>query len=150
MFLRRQDIPGLTSDQGCFQRIARSAYFENFTMVVIVVYAIYMSVDTDWNTADIITETHPFFIVCEQAIVWTACQCGCFALSGETTQSIACICRRCAGYIMRSVEFHLNQACVNQLSNEKKKANLKTTYMGLLARKHRIEMVERETETDTD
>lgn len=35
-------------------------------MVVIVVYALYMSIDMDLNTADIITETHPVFIVCEQ------------------------------------------------------------------------------------
>jgi len=35
-------------------------------MCVIVIYAIYMSVDADWNPATIITQTHPFFIVCEQ------------------------------------------------------------------------------------
>lgn len=35
-------------------------------MLVIVVYALYMSVDMDLNTADIITKMHPVFIICEQ------------------------------------------------------------------------------------
>ncbi|CAJ1446485.1 unnamed protein product [Effrenium voratum] len=60
------DVKNLYKTSGCFQRLARSAVFENTTMVMITIYAIYMSVDTDWNTADLITETHPFFIVCEQ------------------------------------------------------------------------------------
>lgn len=58
--------PARRFDPGPFQQIAKSAWFENFTMVVIVVYALYMSIDMDLNTADIITETHPVFIVCEQ------------------------------------------------------------------------------------
>ena len=46
--------------------MARHSFFENFTMLVIVIYALYMSFDTDLNGADLITETAPFFIVSEQ------------------------------------------------------------------------------------
>ncbi|CAJ1449843.1 unnamed protein product [Effrenium voratum] len=83
----RYDVKNKYKTAGCFQRIARSAYFENFTMVVIVVYAIYMSVDTDWNTADIITETHPFFIVCEQVF--------CFYFFLELVIRFAAFSRKC-------------------------------------------------------
>eukprot|EP00434_Breviolum_minutum_P043275 symbB.v1.2.038570.t1/scaffold5948.1/size22232/2 len=62
----RYDVKNMYKTSGPFQQIAKSTWFENFTMVVIVVYALYMSIDMDLNTADIITETHPVFIVCEQ------------------------------------------------------------------------------------
>jgi len=62
----RYDVKNMYKTAGCFQYIARHAWFENFTMIVIIVYALYMSFDTDLNTADIITETHPVFVVGEQ------------------------------------------------------------------------------------
>ena len=51
---------------GICQKIAKSSRFENITMAVIVIYALYMSVDMDLNTEDIITKQNPVFIVCEQ------------------------------------------------------------------------------------
>lgn len=60
------DVKNLYKTSGCAQFIARHWLFENITMCVIVIYAIYMSVDADWNPATLITQTHPFFIVCEQ------------------------------------------------------------------------------------
>lgn len=35
-------------------------------MIVIVIYAIYMSIDMDLNDKDLITEMHPAFIIFEQ------------------------------------------------------------------------------------
>ena len=52
--------------KGWAQRIARHHIFENLTMAIIIIYAVYMSIDADFNEATIITETNPVFIVCEQ------------------------------------------------------------------------------------
>ncbi|CAE7946304.1 unnamed protein product, partial [Symbiodinium sp. KB8] len=60
------DVKNLYKTAGWAQYVARHVWFENVTMTVIVIYAIYMSVDADWNPATIITQTHPVFIVCEQ------------------------------------------------------------------------------------
>ncbi|CAE7038948.1 SCN10A [Symbiodinium natans] len=60
------DVKSMYKTTGCWQHVARHAWFENFTMLIIVIYAIYMSFDTDLNQADLITETAPVFIVCEQ------------------------------------------------------------------------------------
>ncbi|CAE7706245.1 Sh [Symbiodinium pilosum] len=62
----RYDVKNMYKTSGCFQYIARHPWFENFTMVVIVTYALYMSFDTDLNQAAIITATAPFFIISEQ------------------------------------------------------------------------------------
>ncbi|CAE7681202.1 scn4aa [Symbiodinium sp. CCMP2592] len=62
----RYDVKNLYKKSGCFQYMARHSFFENFTMLIIVIYALYMSFDTDLNGADLITETAPFFIVSEQ------------------------------------------------------------------------------------
>mmetsp|Transcript_39877 Transcript_39877/g.93354 ORF Transcript_39877/g.93354 Transcript_39877/m.93354 type:complete len:562 (-) Transcript_39877:138-1823(-) len=60
------DVKNLYKTTGWAQYVARHVWFENVTMTVIVIYAIYMSVDADWNPATIITQTHPVFIICEQ------------------------------------------------------------------------------------
>ncbi|CAK9062107.1 unnamed protein product [Durusdinium trenchii] len=62
----RYDVKNMYKTRGICQRIARNSLFENFTMVVIVTYAIYMSIDLDLNEGDIITNTPWIFIVCEQ------------------------------------------------------------------------------------
>eukprot|EP00438_Fugacium_kawagutii_P017156 Skav211199 [mRNA] locus=scaffold2111:158587:162293:- [translate_table: standard] len=64
----RYDVKNMYKTSGFCQMIAKSSRFENLTMLVIVVYALYMSVDMDLNTADIITNMHPVFIVCEQVM----------------------------------------------------------------------------------
>eukprot|EP00928_Gymnodinium_smaydae_P036421 TRINITY_DN25461_c0_g1_i1.p1 TRINITY_DN25461_c0_g1~~TRINITY_DN25461_c0_g1_i1.p1 ORF type:complete len:614 (-),score=79.91 TRINITY_DN25461_c0_g1_i1:517-2358(-) len=50
---------------GVSQRIARSACFEYTTLLVIVAYAIWMGVDTDWNDSDVLSESQPIFFVAE-------------------------------------------------------------------------------------
>lgn len=62
----RYDVKNMYKTSGICQKIAKSSRFENITMAVIVVYALYMSVDMDLNTEDIITKQNPVFIVCEQ------------------------------------------------------------------------------------
>ncbi|CAJ1361256.1 unnamed protein product [Effrenium voratum] len=62
----RYDVKDFYKTSGCAQWLARHPTFENVTMIIIVIYALYMSIDADLNTASIITETHPVFIVCEQ------------------------------------------------------------------------------------
>mmetsp|Transcript_56407 Transcript_56407/g.131778 ORF Transcript_56407/g.131778 Transcript_56407/m.131778 type:complete len:571 (+) Transcript_56407:88-1800(+) len=62
----RYDVKNMYKTSGWAQYVAKHTWFDNFTMGVIVVYAIYMSVDADWNSATIITQTHPVFIAAEQ------------------------------------------------------------------------------------
>lgn len=60
------DVKNFYKTTGWAQRIARHHIFENITMAIIIIYAVYMSIDADFNEATIITETNPFFIVSEQ------------------------------------------------------------------------------------
>jgi voltage-gated sodium channel len=52
-------------DEGCWQLIARSALFENVTLFVIAINAIWMAVDTNWNKAPSLVEAEPVFIIAE-------------------------------------------------------------------------------------
>lgn len=52
-------------ETGVVQKIAKSSIFENITLVVITVNAIWIAVDTDWNTASVLLEAHPVFIAAE-------------------------------------------------------------------------------------
>ncbi|CAE7572185.1 CACNA1H, partial [Symbiodinium pilosum] len=51
--------------QGIFQRIARSNYFENFTLFIIAVNSIWIAIDTDNNDKTIITEAAIEFQIAE-------------------------------------------------------------------------------------
>eukprot|EP00404_Azadinium_spinosum_P019223 CAMPEP_0180490978 /NCGR_PEP_ID=MMETSP1036_2-20121128/39405_1 /TAXON_ID=632150 /ORGANISM="Azadinium spinosum, Strain 3D9" /LENGTH=429 /DNA_ID=CAMNT_0022499211 /DNA_START=1 /DNA_END=1290 /DNA_ORIENTATION=- len=51
--------------KGLWQRIARSSAFETVTLVVIAFNAIWMAVDTDHNTSEVLLEAHPVFQVME-------------------------------------------------------------------------------------
>lgn len=62
----RYDVKNFYKTTGWAQWIARHPVFENVTMTIIVIYALYMSIDADLNQATIITDTHPAFIACEQ------------------------------------------------------------------------------------
>mmetsp|Transcript_30134 Transcript_30134/g.70291 ORF Transcript_30134/g.70291 Transcript_30134/m.70291 type:complete len:652 (-) Transcript_30134:145-2100(-) len=62
-------------DDHMFSRIARSSLFENLTMSVIFVNAIWISVDIDYNKADLIINADPVFQVMENLF--------CFYFTGE-------------------------------------------------------------------
>ncbi|CAK0858794.1 unnamed protein product [Prorocentrum cordatum] len=53
--------------EGVAQLIAKSTIFENVTLFVIALNAIWMAVDTTWNTSDSIVDADPVFIVAENA-----------------------------------------------------------------------------------
>jgi len=50
---------------GFAQKIAKSTLFENFTFLVVALNALWISIDTDHNKADMLIEAHPVFIVAE-------------------------------------------------------------------------------------
>ncbi|CAE7184795.1 para [Symbiodinium necroappetens] len=59
------DVKNFYHQTGIAQHIARSPRFENITMAIIGIYAIWMAIDTDLND-DVITEADPVFFVVEQ------------------------------------------------------------------------------------
>merc|ERR1719162_344146 len=52
-------------ETGMFQAIAKSKLFENITFGVIIVNSMWIGVDLDNNSADVLTDAHPIFIVAE-------------------------------------------------------------------------------------
>eukprot|EP00931_Biecheleriopsis_adriatica_P038361 TRINITY_DN21983_c0_g1_i1.p1 TRINITY_DN21983_c0_g1~~TRINITY_DN21983_c0_g1_i1.p1 ORF type:complete len:635 (-),score=154.87 TRINITY_DN21983_c0_g1_i1:18-1922(-) len=52
-------------ETGCFQAIARSHYFENITLSVIGINALWIAVDTDVNDAETLVEAHIIFQIME-------------------------------------------------------------------------------------
>lgn len=52
---------------GCSQAIARSPWFEYVTLLIVFLNAAWMAVDMDLNTATVITEAHPAFLIMENA-----------------------------------------------------------------------------------
>lgn len=59
------DVKELYHDKGCFQMIARHPYFENATLSVIVLNALWISVDTDGNDADTILTAKALFVAAD-------------------------------------------------------------------------------------
>lgn len=60
------DATRFYKQSGCSQFLVRHHFFENTTMAIIVIYAIWMSVDTDYNTGTTLADTSTVFIVGEQ------------------------------------------------------------------------------------
>jgi len=54
-------------EYGCFQRIAKSALFQNLTFVIIFLNSIWIGIDLDNNDATVLTEAHPIFFIAENA-----------------------------------------------------------------------------------
>jgi len=52
-------------EEGYAQRIAKTSCFENLTLVIVFINALWIAVDTDNNSAAIVTNAHPVFIVAE-------------------------------------------------------------------------------------
>eukprot|EP00928_Gymnodinium_smaydae_P095319 TRINITY_DN8181_c0_g1_i4.p1 TRINITY_DN8181_c0_g1~~TRINITY_DN8181_c0_g1_i4.p1 ORF type:complete len:900 (-),score=165.97 TRINITY_DN8181_c0_g1_i4:469-3168(-) len=65
----------LYKEEGLFQYVARSVYFESLTFYVITLNTVWIAVDTDLNTAPVLIEAHPVFQVMEN--------CFCFYFSLE-------------------------------------------------------------------
>merc|ERR1719310_1856502 len=59
------DVTDLYKDKGCFQAIARHWKFENLTLAIIMINALWISFDTDLNKADVINDAHAVFIVAD-------------------------------------------------------------------------------------
>lgn len=63
----KYDVANFYKDTGPFQAIARSQMFENLTLAVIAVNAVWISIDTDHNHAKVPLDADPVFQVAEQA-----------------------------------------------------------------------------------
>lgn len=59
------DVKNLYHDEGVFQKIARSHRFENITLGVISFNALWIWIDTDWNTAEVLIQAEPAFQIVE-------------------------------------------------------------------------------------
>jgi hypothetical protein len=59
------DVRDLYHKEGFAQRVAKSNLFDHSTLCVIAFNAIWISIDTDYNTADILLDAEPVFIVME-------------------------------------------------------------------------------------
>lgn len=69
------DVKNFYKERGIFQWLARHPWFENVTICIIGIYAVWMAIDTDFNKAEVITEADPVFFIAEQVF--------CFYFSGE-------------------------------------------------------------------
>jgi len=65
IFKPRYDVTEYYKSDGLCQHIARHHMFEAITLAVIAGNAIWIAIDIDWNTADILSEAQPVFIVAE-------------------------------------------------------------------------------------
>mmetsp|Transcript_23960 Transcript_23960/g.55311 ORF Transcript_23960/g.55311 Transcript_23960/m.55311 type:complete len:620 (-) Transcript_23960:57-1916(-) len=65
MSKKAYDVRDLYKSEGLAQKIARSSVFEHTTLFVICCNAIWISVDTDHNDADVLLNAKPVFIVAE-------------------------------------------------------------------------------------
>merc|ERR1719353_1533188 len=59
------DVKNFYHEEGLAQKIARSTLFDNTTMGVIALNALWIAIDTDHNDADLPIEADPIFIVAE-------------------------------------------------------------------------------------
>lgn len=59
------DVTNCYKNEGCFQAIARSSVFDQLTVLVVCVNAVWIAVDTDSNTAFFLYEADPIFQIVE-------------------------------------------------------------------------------------
>mmetsp|Transcript_79417 Transcript_79417/g.247214 ORF Transcript_79417/g.247214 Transcript_79417/m.247214 type:complete len:597 (-) Transcript_79417:56-1846(-) len=59
------DVADMYRETGLWQKIARHPVFENTTLAIILVNAVYIAVDTDRNHAPTLLQAHPFFQAAE-------------------------------------------------------------------------------------
>lgn len=60
------DVTNCYKNEGCFQAIARSSVFDQLTVLVVCVNAVWIAVDTDSNTALFLYEADPIFQIVEK------------------------------------------------------------------------------------
>lgn len=65
MVRRQYNVHDLYYETGCIQKIAKSATFEYTTLLVIIMNAVWIAIDTDYNGAQYLTDAHPVFQVVE-------------------------------------------------------------------------------------
>eukprot|EP00435_Cladocopium_sp_Y103_P046451 s2016_g13.t1 len=65
MMKTRYNVHDLYHKTGCAQRVARHPYFENAVLAVIFLNAIWLSIDIDNNSAAVLVDASPIFIVME-------------------------------------------------------------------------------------
>lgn len=61
----KYDVANFYWDTGCCQRVARSAYFENTTLLVIAFNAIWLAVDVEHNDSDMLHKANAVFQIAE-------------------------------------------------------------------------------------
>eukprot|EP00927_Polykrikos_kofoidii_P087149 TRINITY_DN9967_c1_g4_i2.p1 TRINITY_DN9967_c1_g4~~TRINITY_DN9967_c1_g4_i2.p1 ORF type:complete len:655 (-),score=141.49 TRINITY_DN9967_c1_g4_i2:23-1951(-) len=61
----KYDVCDFYKTQGVWQAVARHAFFERLTLAVIMANALWIAVDTDCNTAEILVHAHPIFQIAE-------------------------------------------------------------------------------------
>jgi len=59
------DVQNVYYDTGWCQAIARNHYFENLTLGVIIVNAVWIAIDTDWNDATTLLDAKVAFVVAD-------------------------------------------------------------------------------------
>eukprot|EP00928_Gymnodinium_smaydae_P066463 TRINITY_DN49472_c0_g1_i1.p1 TRINITY_DN49472_c0_g1~~TRINITY_DN49472_c0_g1_i1.p1 ORF type:complete len:610 (-),score=57.66 TRINITY_DN49472_c0_g1_i1:249-2078(-) len=59
------NVENFYHETGFFQAIARNPWFENITLLVIVINAVWTAIDLDFNSAIVIGDAHPVFQVAE-------------------------------------------------------------------------------------
>jgi len=75
LLMPQYDVSQLYKDTGHCQQIARSPYFEYFTQAVILLNAVWMAVDVDYNPEDVLTKAHPVFAIGENLFcLYFACE----------------------------------------------------------------------------
>jgi len=74
---KRYDVTDFYWTEGCLQAIARHQWFEHITFIIIAVNALWISIDADLNTSDILLQAEPVFIVAENVFcTFFACELG--------------------------------------------------------------------------
>lgn len=63
----RYDVTNFYHEQGCFQSVARSGWFEQVTLAVISFNALWIAIDMDLNTAEVAHEADPVFIIADNS-----------------------------------------------------------------------------------
>lgn len=67
MTKRAVTVKNFYSNDGLCVRLVKHPWFENLTMAIIAINAVWMSIDTDWNKAQTLPEAAPLFQIVEHS-----------------------------------------------------------------------------------
>ncbi|CAJ1395536.1 unnamed protein product [Effrenium voratum] len=62
---KQYNVMDFYKDEGCAQRIARHPFFDNLTIMIVILNSIWLGVDADLNKEALLWNAHPVFIVGE-------------------------------------------------------------------------------------